>query len=136
MKQRILLAYQLVAAVSDSLTGAFLIVEPALMLRILGLHVPADALPYLSFIGAFVFAVGLSYLYGATLVSRVGCASRLDAVWIVTAIARCSVAAFILARVASAVLEPRWLIIAFFDGACVLIQAVGLRQGWLANVDR
>ncbi|MDE3188013.1 MAG: hypothetical protein KGM96_10895 [Acidobacteriota bacterium] len=136
MKQPILLAYQLAAGVSDSLTGAFLIVEPALTLRLLGLHVPADALPFLSFIGAFVFAVGLSYLYGATLVYRAGCASRLEAVWIVTAIVRCSVAAFILARVASGVLEPGWLTIAFFDGACVLIQAAGLRQGWLANVDR
>ena len=135
MKHPILLAYQLVAGVSDSLTGAFLIVEPAWTLSLLGLHVPADALPFLSFIGAFVFAIGLSYLYGASLVIRPGCASRLEALWIVTAIVRCSVAAFVIARVASEVLEPGWLIIAFFDGACVLIQAVGLRQGWLADVE-
>jgi len=136
MKQPILLAYQLVAGVSDSLTGAFLIVEPAWTLRLMGLHVPTDALPFMSFIGAFVFAVGLSYLYGATLVVRAGCASRLETLWIVTAIVRCSVAAFVLARVAAGTLESGWLTIAAFDGVCVVIQAAGLRQGWLANVDR
>ena len=136
MKHPILLTYQLVAGISDSLTGALLIVEPAWTLGLMSLQVPTDALPFLSFIGAFVFAVGLSYLYGAMLVVRGGCASRLEALWVVTAIMRCSVAAFILARVAAGVLGPGWLTIAFFDGACVLIQAVGLRQGWLADVDR
>ena len=136
MKHPILLTYQLVAGISDSLTGALLIVEPAWTLGLMGLQVPTDALPFLSFIGAFVFAVGLSYLYGAMLVVRGGCASRLEALWVVTAIVRCSVAAFVIARVAAGVLGPGWLTIAFFDGACVLIQAVGLRQGWLADVDR
>lgn len=136
MKHPILLAYHLVAGVADSLVGAFLIVEPAWTLGLMGLHVSADALQFLSFIGAFVFAVGLSYLYGATLVLRGFCASRLEALWIVTAILRCSVAAFVLARVAAGALEPGWLIIAFFDGACVVTQTLGLRRGWLADVDR
>lgn len=136
MKRRILLAYHLLAGISDSLTGAFLILEPVWTLGLMGLRVPADALQYLSFIGAFVFAVGLSYLYGASLVMRGGCATRLEAVWVVTAIVRCSVAAFILARVTSNALDAGWLLVAFFDGACVVIQVVGLRWGWLTDADR
>lgn len=136
MKFRMLLAYQLLAGISDSLTGALLIVEPVWTLHLLGLQVPADALPYLSFIGAFVFAVGLSYLYGANLVVQGSCATRLEAVWVVTALVRCSVAAFVVARVSEAALDPGWLLIAFFDGVCVVIQVAGLRLGWVANAGR
>lgn len=136
MKFRMLLAYQLLAGVSDSLTGAFLIVEPVWTLHLLGLQAPPEALPYLSFIGAFVFAVGLSYLYGAYLVVRGSCATRLEAVWVVTALVRCSVAAFVIARVGTGMLDAGWLLIASFDAACVVIQVAGLRLGWVANAKR
>lgn len=136
MKHSILLAYQVAAGLSDTATGALLIAAPVLTLRLMGLQVPADALPFLSFIGAFVLAVGLSYLYGALLVGRAGCASKLEAVWLLTAIIRSSVAVFVMAEVMAGRLEQGWLTIAFFDGACVLIQAIGLRKGWLLHVVR
>ncbi len=136
MKYRILLAYQLIAGISDSLTGAFLIVDAVWTLHLLSLRVPAEALPYLSLIGAFVFAVGLAYLYGAFLVVRSGCATRLEAVWVVTAIIRCSVAAFVLARVSTGMLDRGWLLIAFFDGVCVVIQVMGIRLGWVEHAGR
>lgn len=131
MKDLLLLAYQLVAGFSDTSTGALLIVAPLFTLRMLGLVVPADATPFLSFIGAFVLAVGLSYLYGALLVRRAGGVQRLEAVWLLTAIIRSSVAIFVLAAVLNGSLAPGWLAIAIFDGICVLIQARGLRRGWL-----
>jgi hypothetical protein len=100
----------------------------------MGLSVPRDATPFLSFIGAFVLAVGLSYLYGALLIHRNGGIPRLEAVWLLTAIIRSSVAIFILAAVLSGTLPAGWLTIAVFDGICVLIQARGLRKGWLSHV--
>lgn len=130
----LLLAYQLVAGFSDTSTGAALIIAPVFTLRQMRLGAPADALPFLSFIGAFVLAVGLSYLYGASLVRRAGCSSRLEAVWLVTAFVRSSVAIFVVAAFISGALATGWLVIAFFDGACVLIQAAGLRRGWLSYV--
>jgi hypothetical protein len=33
-------------------------------------------------------------------------------------------------------LEAGWLSVAVTDGACVLIQAIGLRKGWLAHAAR
>ena len=87
-------------------------------------------------ISAFVLAVGLSYLYGALLVRRPGGEPRLEAVWLLTAIIRSSVAIFVLGAVLNGTLAPGWLTIAIFDGICVLIQARGLRRGWLLHVTR
>jgi len=133
MKRPILFFYQLLTGLSDALTGALLMIAPALTLRLMGLHTPSDALTYLSFIGAFVFAVGLCCLYGAYLVFRNACASRLGVVWFLTAILRCSVAAYVITNVLSGRLENGWLTVSLFDGACVLIQAIGLRKGWLVD---
>ena len=131
MKDLWLLGYQLIAGMSDTSTGALLITAPLFTLRMMGLTVPRDATPFLSFIGSFVFAVGLAYLYGALLVRRTRGEARLEAVWIMTAIIRTSVAVFILAAVLNRSLAPGWLTIAIFDGVCALIQARGLRRGWL-----
>lgn len=135
MKDLLLLGYQLVAGFSDTSTGALLIAAPLFTIRMLGLAVPRDATPFLSFIGAFVMAVGLSYFYGALLVRRARGAQRLEAVWLLTAIIRSSVAIFVMAAVLNGSLAGGWLAIAIFDGICVLIQARGLRRGWL-NVAR
>lgn len=131
MKDLLLFAYQLVAGISDASTGALLIAAPIFTLRMLGLSVSHDATPFLSFIGAFVLAVGLSYLYGAMLVRRSRCVQRIETVWVLTAIIRSSVAIFIFAAVLNGSLAPGWLTIAVFDGICALIQASGLRRGWL-----
>ena len=136
MKDLYLLAYQLVAGVSDTSTGALLIAAPVFTIRMMGLSVPRDATPFLSFIGAFVLAVGLSYLYGALLVRRTGAVSRLEAVWLLTAIIRSSVAIFVFGAVGNGTLAPGWVSIAIFDGICVLIQARGLRRGWLSHASR
>lgn len=119
---------------SDTSTGALLIVAPDLTLRLMRLHVPDDATPFISFIGAFVLSVGLSCLYGAWLIHSSGSLPRLEAVWLLTAITRGSVAIFILTAVSTGSLEPGWLTVAIFDGACTVIQAIGLRRGWLSNV--
>lgn len=133
MNDRLLLAYQLVAGVSDTSTGALLIAAPVFTVRMMGLSVPYDATPFLSFIGAFVLAVGISYLYGALLVRRPGGLPRLEAVWLLTAIIRSSVAIFVLGAVLNGMLAPGWLTIAVFDGICAVIQARGLRRGWLSH---
>lgn len=136
MTRPILIGYQMVTGLSDTLTGALLMIVPALTLRMMLLQAPADALVYVSFIGAFVFSVGLACLYGALLAYRASCRSRLEVVWLLTALARASVAVFVVAQVVSGALEPGWLTVAATDGTCVVIQALGLRQGWLAHALR
>jgi hypothetical protein len=100
------------------------------------LHAPDDALPYLSLIGAFVLAVGLACSYGALLTLRCAGPCRIETVWILTAITRSSVASLVIAEILSHRLEAGWVTVALMDGACVLIQAIGLRKGWIRNAAR
>lgn len=136
MRRSVLYLYQLLTGIGDSSTGALLIVAPAFTLRLMGLHAGGDALPYLSFIGAFVLSVGLACLYGAWIVARRGSLRILETVWLLTAITRASVAIFVLAQIADHTLEFGWVSVAIADGLCVLIQSIGLRKGWLARVAR
>ncbi len=136
MNRPILLCYQLLIACSDTSTGALLMVAPQFTLRLMGLRAPSDSLIYVSFIGAFVLSIGLACLYGALLVYRGGCRARLEIVWLLTAFTRASVAIFVMGQLLASTLDTGWLTVAAADGACVLIQAIGLRKGWLASVAR
>jgi hypothetical protein len=127
-----LIGYQLLIGVSDTLTGALLIVAPQLTLRLMLLDAPPAALIYISFIGAFVLSVGIVCLYGCFLAWKGRFGNRLEAVWLLTALTRASVAIFVTVQVMAGALEPGWLTVAATDGACVLIQVLGLRRGWLS----
>lgn len=136
MNRPILISYQLLTGLSDASTGTLLLVAPALTLRLMHLQAPSDALIYNSFIGAFVLSVGLACLYGALLACHNGSRTKLEIVWLLTAFTRASVAIFVVGQVLVSTLEAGWLTVAAADGACVLIQAIGLRKGWLASVAR
>ena len=136
MNRRILIGYQLAIGLSDTLTGALLMTAPEFTLALMRLRAPGDALPYLSFIGSFVLSVGLSCLYGAYVMMRRGSPCKLEIVWLLTAITRASVAIFVITQIIAQTLEAGWLTVAITDSACVLIQAIGLRKGWLAHVAR
>jgi putative flippase GtrA len=127
-----LLGFQILLGISDTATGALLAMAPGVTLRLLRLAAPADALPFVSFVGAFVLAVGLSYLYGGYLTFRSDSQTKLEVVWLLTALMRASVAIFVVQQILAGTFGMGWVSIAAFDGACVVIQAVGLRRGWLA----
>jgi hypothetical protein len=134
MRRPILIAYQLLIGLSDTFAGALLMIAPVFTLGLMRLHAPADAMPYLSFVGSFVLSVGLSCIYGAWLMTLRRSPCRLEMVWLLTAITRASVAIFVGAQLLEHTLELGWITVAVFDGACVLFQAIGLRKGWLAHV--
>ncbi len=136
MNRPILIGYQLLTGFSDSSTGALLMIAPGLTLELMNLRAPSDALIYISSVGAFVLSVGFACLYGALLAYRGNCRARLEIIWILTAFTRASVAIFVVMQVLLSTLEAGWLAVAAADGACVLIQAIGLRRGWLARATR
>jgi hypothetical protein len=131
MKHPVLFGYQAIAGLSDTATGAMLSVAPQLTVHLMGLRAPADADPYLSYIGAFVLSVGLSYLYGAILIAIEAPPERMEMVWLLTAFTRSTVAIYVLKSVLVGDLEAGWITVAAFDAACASIQAVGLRKRWL-----
>jgi hypothetical protein len=136
MSRPILIGYQLLIGFSDAMTGALLIIAPVFALGLMRLRAPADALPFVSFIGAFVLSVGLACLYGAFVIARRGSPCKLQVVWLLTAITRASVAIFVVGQILAHTLGAGWLSVVLSDGACVMIQAIGLRKGWLAHVAR
>jgi len=131
MKHPVLFGYQCAAGLSDTLTGALLCTAPQFTLHLMGLHAPADSVPYVSYIGAFVLSVGLCYLYGALLIAIEAPAERMEMVWLLTAFICSAVAIYVLKGVLVGDLESGWITVAVFDAACVLIQAIGLRKRWL-----
>jgi hypothetical protein len=136
MNRPVLLAYHVIAGCCDASTGALLLMFPSLTLRMMMLHAPEDALIYISFIGAFVLATGLAYFYGAYLVLTEGSPTKLQVLWMLTALTRASVAIFVTGQVLAGALPAGWMTVASTDAACVLIQATGLRKGWLISAQR
>ncbi len=136
MNRSVLLSYQVLAGCCDASTGALLLMVPAFTLRLMMLQAPDDALIYISFIGAFVLATGLAYLYGAYLVLRERRATKLQVLWLLTALTRASVTIFVIGQVLAGALPAGWLTVAATDAACVFFQATGLRKGWLISAQR
>jgi hypothetical protein len=110
----------------DAFTGLLLIVTPATVLRLLRIEAPGeDTLVYLSWIGVFVLAVGLSY--GLALGKHRG---RGEAVWLFTALVRILVAVFIVTQITRKTMAPAWIVVALSDGIVATVQMVILRRNW------
>jgi hypothetical protein len=115
----------------DALTGLLLILFPALVLDLLKIRHPSpDALVFLSWIGVFVMAVGLSY--GLALGKR----GRGEAVWMFTSMVRILVAVFLTFRILDGSLQKQWALVALADAAVALVQMAALRAGWWKEVHR
>lgn len=116
----------------DALTGLLLIFVPDLVLRLLKIEAPSpDALVYLSWIGVFVLAVGLSY--GLALGRHRGSG---QAVWMFTALVRILVAVFLVIQITMESMALAWLVVAFSDGFVAMVQIVILRKSWWREAQR
>jgi len=135
MNRNALIAYQLFTGFSDLGTGVFLCIAPLFTLRLLGLHLPRESAPLVAYIGAFVLSTGLACLYGVQPLINRDAAERMETVWLLTALTRSAVAVYIAKGILTGDLEAGWAIVAAFDGICTVIQAAGLRLGWLRNAD-
>jgi hypothetical protein len=130
--RRWLIVYQFVAGLCDTSTGLLLIAAPAWTLGLMGLSVIPQPVAFVRYIGVFVLSVGLTYLWAAArwpLMPHAHIAWA--AQWKITALIRSLVALFIVWQVVSGAVEPRWISVAFSDGAFALIQIIGLAKGWL-----
>ncbi len=133
MKYTALLGYQWLTGLSDTGTGVLLYFAPMFTLRLMGVHAPQDATPYVSYIGAFVISVGLACLYGVRLIACRASREKLEVVWLLTTFSRSAVAIYLTKSILAGELEPAWITVALFDAACAVIQGVGLHRRWLAN---
>lgn len=130
MRRRGLRAYCWLAGVCDSATGAALLIDPGIVLRLLGIGVaPGDAV-FLRYVGVFVAGVGALYLYPLLLSEREW-ARRARTILEATALLRGAVALFLAVAVALEALSAPWLTVAAVDGALAVAQALLLTRGGL-----
>lgn len=133
MKHRVLLAYQWLTGLSDAGTGVLLYFAPAFTLQLMGVHAPSGAVPYVSYIGAFVLSVGIACLYGVRILVLHASSEKLEMIWLLTTFTRSAVAIYIFKSILAGELEPAWITVALFDGIVAAIQGVGLRRRWLVH---
>ncbi|MEI8037031.1 MAG: hypothetical protein WCJ14_01455 [Verrucomicrobiota bacterium] len=125
-REHFLKGWSLAVGAMDSLTGLWLVLFPASLLELLQVPpVSPDALVFVSWIGVFVLAVGLSY--GLALLPR---RARGETVWIFTAGVRALVAVFLTASILSESLPMVWAVVGVADGVVALVQIAILRAGW------
>ena len=120
--KRLFICFQVLAGGCDTVTGLILVFAPAFALRSMGIrHVVSEPI-FISFIGAFVFAVGLSYLLFATPPRDSGQICEVKTAWLITAIVRLCAGAFVAAACLGGQLEPAWLGITFVDLSLAVFQ--------------
>ncbi len=116
----------------DALTGLLLIFAPGLVLRLLGIDAPSDgSLVFLSWIGVFVAAVGLSYAFAFVRNRGWG-----EAVWLFTGLVRIMVCVFLVTRITMEDMDRAWIVVAVSDGVVAAVQFAVVRKGWWREVHR
>ena len=130
MKQRVLWWWCLSAGLMDTATGILLVMAPAWTLALMSVPAPGlEALPFVSWLGVFVAAVGSSYLLA--LWPRSGVA--LAGAWRITTWFRLLVAAFLGWKIAAGELAGEWWPVAVTDGMLAAGQWLLWRLGWLGE---
>lgn len=118
--------YCLAAGSADAATGLLLLAAPGFVFARLGLE-PLPAPPvYASFVGAFVLAVGLSYLYPLAL-GAAGLAARWRQLFETTAISRLAVAAFLAFAIPGGGLGAAWGLVLATDLGLAVFQLYRLK---------
>ena len=124
--------YQLAAGGCDAATGVLLVAAPTMTLGLMGLTVKPEPLALVRYVGVFVLAVGLSYLWLAAEGPAVS-GDRWRTQWQITALVRTLVALFVSWQVAVGGLEARWLSVAATDATFAAVQWLGLSRGWFGD---
>lgn len=129
---RLALGLALAAGGLDFCTGLGLVAAPARLLPLMGVPaIGAEAETYLRWIGAFVAAVGCSYLWALGRWKATGDAALLRATLELTVIFRLAAGAFSAWALATGRLAPAWASVPVTDFALAAAQTWLLRRGAL-----
>lgn len=130
-RRRCAALYTLAAGLVDAVTGPWLVVAPASALALMGVGPELDRdLTFVSFVGAFVGAVGWSYLWALWRWRRHGDVAFLRAVWRATILFRVAAGGFVLGQLALDNLDLGWVSVPATDFVLAGVQVWLLRAGW------
>jgi hypothetical protein len=119
----------LFAGLMDSLTGVLLMTVPLLTLRLMGVEAPSEAVPYVRFMGAFIFAVGSLYLWGLLSVALLGTWKGVFCMYYATAWIRAVIGVFSTVAILSGGLGLEWGVVPLTDISLAIFQVVWLLKG-------
>jgi|GEM_PF-1001356 len=122
INRRMVFVYQLIIGFVETELGIWMVATPESALNRL-LYAPAASLPLVSFVGMFVFTLGVCELLGAYLASRREGLFRLQSVWLVTTIIHSGSAIFICMQVVTGIMAMGWLLMAALLGFFALSEA-------------
>jgi H+/Cl- antiporter ClcA len=121
----------LFAGAADTATGSALVFAPELSMQLM--RVPPRDPAMVAFVGAFVGAVGISYLWGLAGWRTTGAPRMLREVWKVTALVRLAAGIYTVLAIARGALESGWWTVPAFDLSLAAVQIALLRRGWLGG---
>jgi hypothetical protein len=122
MKEKFTLIFTLMAGVMDTVSGLMLVFLPTFTLRLMFIPAIYTDMIFIQFVGAFVLAVGSSYLIGLWSVVRGKLWSELRVVWKITAFVRLVICLFCSFAILSGRLEPSWISVPATDGLMAAFQ--------------
>lgn len=124
-----------IAGAADFCTGLGLVVKPLLTLSLMDVPPPGGDLVFLRFLGAFVGAVGFSYLWALWRKYRSGDPTLLRATLEITVLFRCAAGLVSTLLLARGWLAPAWISVPATDFLLAGAQIWLLRQGALRTLD-
>lgn len=137
LRRKLTIAYTALAGGMDAVTGPWLVLAPASALAAMGADTEAEAdLLFISFVGAFVGAVGWSYLWALQRWLRHGDTAFLHAIWRVTILFRLAAGTFCATQIALGTLDLAWASIPAADFTLSAVQIWLLRAGWPEPADQ
>ncbi|MBC8126933.1 MAG: hypothetical protein H8M99_07300 [Gloeobacteraceae cyanobacterium ES-bin-144] len=132
MNHAILLkTWSIIIGVMEVLTGLIFILAPGSVLRLLKVEFPSqEALVFLSWIGVFIMAVGLSY--GLALRHR----ARGETVWAFTSLVSIMIVVFLTWHILDETMRREWAVLVMIHATVALVQVSILRAKWWKDVHR
>ncbi len=124
------LAQKIVGA-TDLLTGILLIIAPAFTLKLMLISTSYTDTGLLSFIGAFVFAVGLSYFLVPARIRTVSDLAAWKMQWKISATIRLTIGIFITTMLIINSWHIGWISVAISDLTYAALQFIGIKNQWL-----
>lgn len=130
---KVLRVLQALVGAMDTLTGVLLVVAPAHTLRLMGIREVPESMTMVSWVGVFVFAVGLSYFLVGWKGERAEDLAEWRMQWKLTGVVRLAVGTFVAWRIVAGDLESTWKTVALTDFVVAGAQFLGLGRGWLSR---
>jgi|TARA_B110000285_G_scaffold77816_1_gene89634 hypothetical protein len=136
LKQRTVLALCLLAGLMDSSSGMLLMTAPAFTMGLMQLDVSTvELLVFIRFIGAFVFSVGMLYVFAWLQYLRSESWQPVRAVLLMTAWVRLVICFFTAVAIATGDLPVGWASVTLTDGCLAALQLWIVLKEWVSRDD-